>query len=468
MKHRYEPFWFDQALGLEQQVTVSALRADTTADICIVGGGFTGLWTAIELKQRQPNLDVLLIERDLCGSGASGRNGGCMLTWSTKYLTLKRLFGEAEAKRLVQASEQAVFDIRDFCQKHQIDAQVRIDGTLYTATSHAQCNNMDPVMRALDEAGINSWQTLAPEQVQRQAGSPRHLEGFYSPAAGSLQPAMLVRGLRRVAEQQYAVRIHEQTPLQRLEPGSPIKIQTPGGTVRASKVIMALNGWTPEFVPALRRAIVLVSSDMAITPPMPEQLAQIGLDHGQAVVDSRVFVHYYRTTPDGRLMLGKGGNLFAYGNRMLRAFDEPSRYQRLLRESFDHLFPGLPSPAFVRTWTGPSDRSVTGLPFFDRLPGHDNIFYGLGYSGNGVVQSHIGGHILASLALDADDEWSRSGLAAGPVGFFPPEPVRWLGAMTVRNAVRRKENAEDHCRTPYWWDKRLARLAGAAGKTDKA
>jgi len=223
----------------------------------------------------------------------------------------------------------------------------------------------------------------------------------------------------------------------------------------------------PSKYPSFNKHIVLVSSDMAITEPVPELLKEAGLNDGKAIVDSRIFVHYYRTTPDGRLMLGKGGNMFAFNNKVVPAFDQPSRYQPQLRKAIDTFFPYLKNTKIERTWTGPSDRSATGLPFFDHLNNQPNIVYGLGYSGNGVAQSYMGGQIFSSLILELDNEWTRSGLAKGPLGSFPPEPIRWLGTMMVKKAIQRKERAEDNDLEPQWLDKQLAKFANAAGKSDK-
>jgi glycine/D-amino acid oxidase-like deaminating enzyme len=249
--------------------------------------------------------------------------------------------------------------------------------------------------------------------------------------------------------------------------GQPAIVKTPQGEITAKKVVLAINAWTPKKFPVFNKSIVLVSSDMLITEPVPKLLAAVGLDDGKAVVDSRIFVHYYRTTPDGRLMMGKGGNMFAFNNQVHPAFDQPSRYESQLRNSLNNFFPTLNNSRIDRTWTGPSDRSATGLPFFGHLKNQPNISYGLGYSGNGVAQTYMGGQILSSLVLELDNEWTRSGLVKGPLGSFPPEPIRWLGAMTVRNAIRRKENAEDDNIKPWWIDKQLAKFANAAGKTDK-
>lgn len=478
----FQSFWFQQAMALEADycngVSPQTLTADTVTDVCIVGGGYTGLWTAIQLKLQQPTLDVMIIEKNLCGSGASGCNGGCMLTWSTKYLSMQRLYGEAQAVELVQASEQAVDEIENFCLKYNIDAELRRDGVLFTATNTAQMGGLDATLAALDKHELNSWKAWQAKKVQQHAGSKLHQAGHYSPIAASVQPGKLARGLKRVAEQ-LGVRIYENTPMLDINDESmlltntnkdtphKVVIKTPQGKIYATKSVMALNAWMLEQFPQFKNKIVVVSSDMAITKPIPEKLRAMGFTDGKTVLDSRTFVHYYRTTPDGRLMLGKGGNHFSYGNVVRPLFDQPTRYGKLLRESFNKLFPTLVDEEFAVTWTGPSDRSVTGLPFFGKIEAAGNIYYGFGYSGNGVAQTWIGGKILSSMLLGNNDKWSHNGLTTGPKGSFPPEPVRWLGVMLVRNAIRRKERCEDNETTPFWFDKQLAKFANAAGKSDK-
>ncbi|MBB5189745.1 putative aminophosphonate oxidoreductase [Silvimonas terrae] len=462
----FRPFWLAQALAREPVRPMPPLQGDTTADVCIIGGGFTGLWTAIQLKQAQPQLDVMIIEKDVCGAGASGRNGGCLLTWSSKFFTLQRLYGEAEACRLVRASEDAVYQIASFCKAHGIEAELRLDGTLYTATNDAQKGVMSPVMQALAERGLSSWAQWDALEVQRHAGSAAHLEGWFSPAAGSVQPGLLVRGLARVARQM-GVRIHENTPMQSLVEDFRPQVITAQGRVIAGKVVLAMNAWMASSFAQFSRSIAIVSSDMIITEPREYLLAHTGLDHGTAVMDSRTFVCYYRSTPDGRIMLGKGGNTFAMGGRMLPSFDAPSVYQGQLHKALRRMFPAWHDVPLAASWNGASDRSVTGLPFFGHLHDHPNIVYGFGYSGNGVGPSYMGGQILASLVRGEDNAWTRSGLVKGPLGFFPPEPVRYLGSLVVRDAIRRKEAAEDHGCKPRALDNWLAKFAAAAGKADK-
>jgi len=460
-----QPYWFDQALNSEEHVECSPLTEQVNTDVCIVGGGFTGLWTAIKIKQKSPETNVVVLEKKICGAGASGRNGGCMLTFATKFASLIKFFGEKEAIRLVLASEQAVFDIDDFCKQHNIDAEIRIDGAVYTATNPTQEKLLTEPLSLLNKFNINRWVKLKKQDAKRLSGSNKTLDGISTDAAGSLQPAKLVLGLKKHALT-LGVQIYEHTAYKHMVKGKVVELHTEQGSVLADKVVFAVNAWMGELFKSFNKHYVLVSSDMLITKPMPNALEQQGLNHGKAIADSRIFVHYYRTTPDGRLMLGKGGNLFAYKNQLLPAFDKESGYKEMLQSAFQQLFPNLGCD-FERSWTGASDRSTTGLPFFGSLPNTDNIFYGLGYSGNGVVQSYLGGEFLSSMVLGLKNEWTESKMAKGPLGSFPPEPIRYIGAQLVKNAILRKEQREDKGKQAFWFDNQLAKFAAAAGKADK-
>lgn len=460
------PFWIEQALFNDGDLA-PALQGAHHADVCIVGGGFTGLWTAIQARQQDPSLDIAIIESDLCGAGASGRNGGCLHTWSAKFFTLRRLFGEAEAIRLIKASEAVVGHIADFCCEHGIDAEYRQHGTLFTATSQAQIGTFDPVMRALKDCGIHSYEALPPEEVARRSGSARNIAGVYSPIAATVHPGKLVRGLRRVALAM-GIRIYERSPMLEFSRGHPVLVRTPSGSIEAKKLVLAINAWMARALPQFERTIAVVSSDMVITEKCPDLLREIGLDNGISVLDSRTFVYYYRTTVDGRLMLGKGGNTFAWGGRIAPVFDQRSPYEADLTRALHSFFPALQRTPITASWNGPSDRSVTGLPFFGKLDGAPHIYYGFGYSGNGVGPAYMGGQILSSMLLDQDNGWTRSPLTQGPLGQFPPEPVRYVGSIAVRNAIRRKERAEDANRQPWMIDRMLSKLADAAGRTDNA
>lgn len=458
--------WIAQAKQTENWPEPKPLDKDIETDVCIVGGGYTGLWTAIMLKQKSPELRVVIVEKRFCGSGASGVNGGCMLTWATKYPSMVKMFGEKQAKFLVEESERVVFEIEAFCKEHGIDAGVRRHGTYYTATNTAQCGSMQPTVEKLESLGINSWRKSDKQELGKNTGSAKHIEGYFSEAAGSVQPALLARGLRKVALDM-GVDIYENSEMNELKYGQPATVVTEQGSVRAKQVVLALNAWMVDRFKEFKNSIVVVSSDMVITKPVPELLKKSKLADGVTVVDSRIFVHYYRDTVDGRVMLGKGGNQFSFNNQVEPMFNQHTKYLGILKNSFDNLFPHIGREQITTNWTGGSDRSTTGFPFFGNIKNQDNVFYGLGYSGNGVAQTRIGGKILSSMVLAEDNEYANCSLTGGPRGHFPPEPIRWLGAMMVRDAVRRKESAEDKEKKPFIVDKLLAKLAGPAGKADK-
>lgn len=460
MKH-FQPFWFDQAMQLEPPSSPSKMPAH--CDIAIIGGGFTGLWTAIQVKLADPSRQIVVLEKDLCGQGASGRNGGAMLTWSSKIISLIKLYGLQQARFLVNASEQAVHAIKEFTEQYQIDCDCRIDGTYYTYSNAAQLGTLDPVMEKLQQLGCQAWRPLTAEDRLR-TGSATNLAGWYSPHAGSVQPALLVRGLKRVAES-LGVCVVEQSRYLSHKGHQQLEIATCRGPLKASQLVFAVNAWLPSLLPAFAKKVVLVSSDMLITDPIPATLEALHLQHGAPIIDGRIFVNYYRTTSCGRLMLGKGGNYFSFANQISHRFDQQSHYEPLLKQSLAHFFPQQQLP-LARSWTGPSDRSVTGMPFFGRLPNQPQVFYGSGYSGNGVVQSYLGGKILASLLLGQQDVWSHCGLVDQQLPNFPPEPFRTAGAYVIRNAIRRKEQAEDQQRQPRGLDQWLSRLSGAAAKAD--
>ena len=462
---RFQPFWFDEAIKIEGSEARVSLAGETTADICIIGGGFTGLWSAIKIRQKAPHLNVVILEKDLCGQGASGRNGGCMLTFSSKFPSLVAQFGLEEAIRLVIASENAVLEIAEFCKAFGIDAEVRPDGALYTATNTAQLQSLRKPLSLLELHQLNHWSDTTALQRQHYSGSTAHLDGIYSPYGGSVHPGKLVRGLAKIAESM-GVTIYEYTSMlshNNLQDGR-LLVETSKGKITTNKLILATNAWTPQIVPQFSRSVVLVSSDMMVTPEQPQAVNQSGFVKGAAIADSRLFVHYYRNSVSGRVMLGKGGNHFSFANQMTPMFNQPSRVTPMLQTAFRNFFPSL-DDTISRSWTGASDRSVSGLPFFGHLPGQKNILYGFGYSGNGVVQSFLGGEFLSSMALEQENVWTRSPMAKGIQDYFPPEPLRTLGARLVKHAILRKERREDAGLAPHWWDRQLARLAANAGKS---
>jgi putative aminophosphonate oxidoreductase len=432
-------FWLQEALRGEEAAEAPELLEDAEADVCIVGGGYTGLWTALRVKELEPDASVLLLDADICGGGPSGRNGGFALSWWPKVETLAKRVGHDETFRLVKASETAVDEIGEFCRSEQVDAHFHRGGWLWTATSPAQVGSWNGAVRAAEAYGERPFELLSADEVRARTGSPVHLGAAFEAGAATVQPALLARGLRRVALAR-GIRIHEHTPMVELDREQGV-VRTPSGSVRAEAVVLALNAWAIK-VRELSRALVALSSDMVATAPMPERLAE-SWSGGEAISNSRLMVHYYRTTKDGRIAFGRGGGRLAYGDRVDSNFDYNERQTRELKTELRELVPTAEGVAITNAWGGPIDRTPDGLPLCGRLPGRARIVYGTGYSGNGVAPSLTVSKILASSALGRDDEWAGSGLNGGVPGRFPPEPVRFVGGLVVREAVRRKESRED-------------------------
>jgi putative aminophosphonate oxidoreductase len=450
--------WLQEALA-EDHDEAPALEGDTKAEVCIVGGGYTGLWTALRLKEDEPSLDVAIVEADICGGGASGRNGGFVLTWWSKFMTLKKLSGTEGALRLAQASADAVAQIGAFAAANGIDAGFHHDGWLWAATNPAQLGSWQDSLDALDRAGVHPFVGWTAEECAARSGSPTHIGGVFEPSGAIVQPARLARGLRRVALER-GVRIYERSPMTRLGRGSPVIVRTPRGSIAAERVVVAMNAWGVRLR-EVRRDVLVVASDIVATDPVPDRLAEIGWKDGLCISDGRLLVHYYRTTDDGRVAFGKGGGAIAFGGTVGSRFEGASPRRAVVEAHFRATYPMLGDVPVVSSWTGPIDRTRTGLPFFRALDSQPNVFVGAGYSGNGVGPSYVGGRILASLALGKDDEWTTCGLVRTRPHGFPPEPVRFVGGSLVKAAIVRKERAEDAGRRPSWIDVSLVKLAPA-------
>ena len=458
VKRSVRSWWLREA-AVGEQPPLPPLTGHRQADVCIVGGGFTGLWTAIRIKERDAGADVVLIERDLCGAGASGRNGGFVMSFWHHFQGLEQVCGSEQALQLAWLSAENVADIGRFCDEHEIDSHYQHDGWFWTATNPSQVGAWDSTIAAIARHGEGPFATVSSEELLARTGSPAHLAGVYEPSCATVQPAMLARGLLRVARER-GVEVFERSPMVGLERSrTPLVVSTRRGSIAAERVVIATGAWAGQLR-ELQRAFVVVASDIVITDAAPFELERIGWRDGAAISDSRLMVDYYRTTPDGRIAFGKGGGRLAYDARIGRSVDAPSPIASQLTKQLRKIYPSFAGVPIVASWNGPIDRTIDGLPFFFAL-GRPDLLCGAGYSGNGVGPSALGGRILASLTLGLDDEWSRCGLVRAPPPGLPGEPWRYLGGRVVRGAVARKERAEDANRQPGRLDRALAGLAPA-------
>ncbi|RJL12329.1 NAD(P)/FAD-dependent oxidoreductase [Paracoccus siganidrum] len=441
------------------------LAGESRADIAIIGGGYVGLWTALAIKQHEPDCRVAILEQDICGGGASGRNGGFVMSWWPKIGTIRSFCSTEEALFLGRSAERAIAELGEFCQRHAIDAHFTQKGWLWTATSPAHMDAWNGTLEACEQLGVAPFQRLSPDEVRRRTGSPAHLGGVFEASNATVQPYALVQGMRRVA-QEAGVVIHENTAVRQIEPGRPARIITQGGVLTADKVVLATNAWSAA-IPQLARLFTPVNSSVVVTRPLGAQFQDIGWTGGESITDSQLLVDYYRTTRDGRIVFGKGTGGIAYGSAIGGMFSDDAESIALTQADLFATYPMLPPNAVADSWSGPVDRTYDSLPVFGSLRGRPDILFGIGWSGNGVGPSRLGGRILASLALGRDDEWSRCSLVGRKCRGFPPEPFRYLGGRMVRNAVIRKEKAELQGRTAGMVDRLLAGLA-PSGLEDKS
>jgi glycine/D-amino acid oxidase-like deaminating enzyme len=426
-----DPWWLQETPPEPEQ---PALDGDTTADVAIVGGGFTGLWTAIELKRRDPAVDVIVLEAARCGIGPSGRNGGFLHGYWSSLARFRDVLGADGALAVARASDGAIPAVRAL--KH--DVWLREGGLLRVSTSHAQDAILDRSVATAGALGVEEEAVpLSADELARHCSSPAFRRGVFYRDGAIVHPARLVRALRREALVA-GVRLHEQTEASRIGNGF---VQTRRGTVRAGETVVAMNAWGAGWKP-LSRLLTPFGSYVVLTEPVPELLEEIGWTGGEAITDCRMFLHYFRTTADGRVLMGSGSGPIGYRGKIDTRFSHDVPTVERAEAGLRLLLPGLNAARVEHAWGGPIDVSADHLPVFGTVPG-TRIHYGAGYTGNGVGPSWLGGQILASLALGADDEWSRLLLVDRKIRKLPPEPLNFLGGSVVRSAMISVEDAHE-------------------------
>jgi glycine/D-amino acid oxidase-like deaminating enzyme len=444
---RLPSWWLEDALAREDDPPAAPpVDADATADVAIVGGGYTGLWTALALRERAPELRITLLEAEICGHGPSGRNGGFVHGYWAALASVLPVLGEERALALARAGERIIPGLRAWAEARGEDVWLREAGMLEVSAAPAQDRGVEKAVAAAARVGRGDQAVgLAPGEVAHRISSPVFRGGVFYPECATVHPGLLVRALRRAALDA-GVTLHEETPVTAVRAGSPNELETPGGVLRAPEVVLATNAALTGWSPAARN-MTNFGSYVVLTEPAPEALAEIGWTGGEAVVDGRMFLHYFRTTEDGRVLMGSGSGPIGFGGRIDERFSRDLPTAARAEAGLRRLLPGLESVKVERAWGGPIDVSADHLPFFRTRPG-TRIHYGAGYSGHGVGPSWLGGQILASLVLGADDEWTRMPLAARDVPRLPPEPLRRLGGGVVRWAIMACEAAEEEGRPP--------------------
>jgi glycine/D-amino acid oxidase-like deaminating enzyme len=384
---------------------------------------------------------VVVVEAELCGEGPSGRNGGFLHGYWAPLARLRRVFGDGGALAIAQAGSAIIPGVRDFVERRGLDVWLREAPMLEVSAAPSQDEVIDRAVATARELGVaEEAAPLTADEVAEHCRSSRFRRGVLYREGATVQPGRLVRALRAAALAE-GVTIHERTPMLRLRRGAPSTLQTPNGRVRAREVVVAVNaaaaGWRP-----LARRLTVFGSYVVLTEPVPDLLAQINWTGGESIADGRMFLHYFRTTNDGRVLMGSGSGPIGMGGRIDGRFtaDAPSVARAAAGLRF--LLPELADVRIERAWGGPIDVSADHFPFFGTVPG-SRVHYGAGYSGNGVGPSWLAGQILARLALGVEDELTGLPLVNRRVRPLPPEPVKGLGGAIVRGAALRVEEAEE-------------------------
>lgn len=412
------------------------LVGPTSADVAIIGGGYTGLWTAIHLKEAEPSLDVVVLEAATVGHGASGRNGGfamCLLDFSLAHL--HRRYGTDRARAAHLAVARTIDEMQEAIDRHGIECEWNKGGLLMVATNPGHQDRLQADLEAASAMGLSdSIRYVGQEELLARLRSPTYLDAVWEQQCAVLHPAKLVRGLGDAAVR-LGVRVHQRSAV--LEIGEDATLRTSEGSVAAQQVVLATNAWA-HHTPAFRRKVRPLYTYVLLTEPLSaEQWSSVGWDGFEGVEDKRNYVHYYRRTGDGRILWG-GTDALDHRGRIGPRFDSANRVRTALEHSFRTTFPQLNSLRFSHHWGGPIGITGTFLPVFGTLPG-GRVHYGVAYNGHGVAPSHLGGRILRDRVLGVASELTALPFVDGREVRFPPEPLATIGSVLSRWALRRQD-----------------------------
>ncbi|MEQ6899418.1 FAD-dependent oxidoreductase [Microbacterium sp. KR10-403] len=413
-------FWWNQ-IGLPQPRP--ALDGDLDVDVCIVGAGFTGLWTAYYLRQLDPSVRVALVEARFAGFGASGRNGG----WLTNSVTGGReRYGRDGGIRQQAALNDAVDEVIRVADAAGIDADIAQGGELNVAYNDAQLARMRAFAAAEVEWPGADVVTLGPAETAARVGVASPRGSVWHPHCARVHPAKLVRGLAEAVERAGAV-IYENTPALALSPG---RVETTRGVVRADHVIRATEGFTANLR-GEHRTWLPMNSSLIVTDPLPDAVwSVIGWEHADTLGDLAHVYTYAQRTADGRIAFGGRGIPYRYGSRVDTDGRTQDRTVAGLTRLLHTAFPAAADVPIAHAWSG-----VLGVPRdwaatvgYDRVTG---LGWAGGYVGTGVTTTNLAGRTLADLVLGRDTDRVSLPWVGHRAHRWEPEPLRWLAVNAI-------------------------------------
>jgi glycine/D-amino acid oxidase-like deaminating enzyme len=421
------------------------------ADVLVVGGGFTGLWSALFLKELDPGLDVAIVEQGRVAWGGSGRNGGIVgETLDHSHELAAAHFGRDEARELARLGRENLDELERWLSARGIDAEIERSGQLIVALSPL---HEEQLRRAVDfarELGLDDWRYLSGDDVRREIASPLYRGAALAPRSGTVHPVKLAESLAAEARR-LGVRIFERTRVAELAVGpGGVAARAEAGSLRAEKAVLATNAYSHHLRPELARRFLPLYDYIRVSEPLtPEQRSAIGWRGRQAVTDARTFFNYYRLTADGRILFGTSEAVYYPNNRVDASCDHSPAHYRALDESFRRHFPALSGLRFPYEWGGPICSTTRLTPFFGSAGGR--LFYGLGYTGHGIGSTRVAGKILAYRVLGRESPLLDLSMVRKKPFPYPPEPLRRLAV----DAVTRRLRAVDAGERPSWMLKAL-------------
>lgn len=441
-----DSWWWSDLSDVDRGPTRPSLPGDRDYDVVIVGAGFTGLWTAYYMLDRDPTLRVALVDQWVAGAGASGRNGGwCSAILPVDWDSAAQRYGREPTLAWQRAADSTIGEIQRVADHEGIDADISVGGYLRTASNAAQLAVLDTELAHARVWGRNEedLRRLTAREARGVIDSPRILGGLHTPHCAAVQPARLVRGLARAVERRGGT-IYENTRARGVAAG---RVTTDRGTMRAEVVIRATEGYTADLRGS-HRALLPMCSVMIATEPLPDSFwNEVGWRHRESFNDARRFLFYAQRTRDGRIALGGRGAPYRYASRIdngipgLQAVE--SRLLTLLREQF----PALRNVRVEHRWGG-----VLGVPRdwfpsvrFDRTTGFASVG---GYSGDGVALSNLAGRTLADLVAGSDSDLVDLPWVNHRSPAWEPEPLRWVGASMAAWLAAAADRAEDRRKRP--------------------
>ncbi|KOG91131.1 hypothetical protein ADK38_04875, partial [Streptomyces varsoviensis] len=430
------PFWLDDPA---RPRALPALVGDERCDLLVVGGGYSGLWTALRAKERDPGRDIVLIEAQEAGWAASGRNGGFCAASLTHGLANGQARWPGELLRLEELGARNLDAIEAAVARYGLDCDFERTGEITVATAPHQVAEVREAAALAAGLGLDGGEFLDRDAVRAEVDSPAFLAGLWDrTGVAMLHPAKLAWGLKRACRA-LGVRIYEHTPGTALSSRGPgVAVRTPYGRVFARHAALGTNAF-PSLIRRVRPYIAPVYDHALMTEPLDaERLAAVGWRRRQGLSDSANHFHYFRITADHRVLWGGYDIVHHYGSRVRAEYDHhPATYRRLAHHFFQY-FPQLAGVRFSHAWGGAIDTCSRFSPFFGTAH-HGRVAYALGFTGLGVGATRFGADVM--LDLLAGERTERTGLElvrTKPLP-FPPEPVRSLGIGLIQRSMTRAD-----------------------------